>query len=178
MERSFGPLSFAIVGLLALAAAAGAIGTLTPQEHIVTSTAFYHQPVDSVWAVVSDVEHSASWRPGVRAIERLPDHEGNPAWSQVGREGSVRIVVIESVPRARLRLDLGDRTQGFGGSWILTLAADSVGTQVRLTEYAFISNPFLRLRVRYFLGYHHVMDRHLEALGRRFGEEVKPTHEG
>ena len=67
--------------ILVVAIVAG-LGAATPRAHTASSTAEYHARPDSIYAVLADFEHAASWRSDLSGMRRLPDHEGRPVWEQ------------------------------------------------------------------------------------------------
>jgi len=176
VTRLLGALPYAIVGLIVVVALIAVAGAFLPRTHTVASRVFYHQPVDSVWAAVVDVEHSPAWRTDIRSVERLPDRHGNPLWKLVSDEGSWSLEVIEAIPDQRYKTTVSDDLQGLGGSWTCFFASENGGTRLSLHEDGSISNPFFRVLGTWVFGLNAPLDAYLKALGRKFGEAVKPTH--
>jgi uncharacterized membrane protein len=169
-------LRFLLV-LVLLAAGVAVYGATLPVKHRAASTARFRQPRDALWEVVSDLEGQAAWREGVERVERLPDRDGRPAWLvHAGRHG-MPLVVTEWDPPHRMRTETPpDADLPFAGSWTWQVSEADGGASVTLVEEGEIPNPLLRGTIALFLGYHGTMDDVLEQLGRRFGEEVVPTH--
>lgn len=74
-------------------------------------------------------------------------------------------------------LKQAERAPDQGGSWIYEIAPADGGSRVSVTERGWIANPIFRFMARVVFGYHGTLDSYLKALGRKFGEEVAPTHE-
>ncbi|HKA59333.1 MAG TPA: SRPBCC family protein [Gemmatimonadales bacterium] len=164
-------------GVLALVALITLIGALVPREHRATSTVLLHQPADSVWKVMRDLGGVPAWWPAIKESVRLPDNNGREAWRQKMSGWDVPLLVIESTPPSRLRTEI-DPSAGsaFGGTWTYELTADSGATRISVTEAGWIGNPVFRFLSRFIFGYYGSLDGYLTALGKRFGEDVRPVH--
>jgi uncharacterized protein YndB with AHSA1/START domain len=167
-----------VVGSLAgLVALMALIGALVPREHRATSTVTLHQPPDSVWKVVRDLGGITAWWSEITVSERQPDREGREVWRQKMSGFDVPLIVMESSPPARLVTQIDTSAGGaFGGTWTYELTPDSGGTRISVTEAGWIGNPIFRFLSRFILGYYGSLDGYLKALGKRFGEEVRPVH--
>ena len=164
----------AVLGLVALMAL---IGAVVPREHRATSTITLRQPADSVWKVVRDLGEVPSWWPAVTESVRQPDTQGREVWRQKTSGWEMPLIVIESVPPRRLVTQIDTSAGGaFGGTWTYELVAASGGTNVSVTEAGWIGNPIFRFLSRFVFGYYGTLDGYLKALGKKFGEEVSPTH--
>ena len=153
------------------------VGTLIPRNHRATSRARLSQPPDLVWPVVRDLAGVARWWPDVKRVEAEPAEAGVERWRQTFRTNfELPIRVVESEPPSRLKtvIEAGPGAP-FGGSWTYDVAGVDGGTLVSITEDGWIGNPIFRLFSR-VMGYHGTMDSYLGALGRRFGETVRPEH--
>jgi hypothetical protein len=163
-----------IVGLVALIAL---IGAFVPREHRGTSTVLLHQPPDSVWNAVRDLGGIPAWWPEIKESVRQPDQSGREVWRQKMSGFDVPLIVMESSPPRRLVTQIDTSAGGaFGGTWTYELTPDSGGTRIRVTEAGWIGNPIFRFLSRFVFGYYGSLDGYLEALGKRFGEEVRPVH--
>ncbi len=167
-----------ILGALALLVSVLLIsGLVLPREHRATSRIELPVPADSIWEVIRDLSQAPSWWPEVKTASRLPDQDGQERYVQeMGDDFSMTLVIKESIRPTRLHTVI-DAPPGspFGGGWIYELAPSGSGTAVRLTEDGWIANPLFRVISR-IMGYHRTLDDHLRALGRRFGETVRPEH--
>jgi uncharacterized protein YndB with AHSA1/START domain len=165
-----------LVGLIAVIAIAG---YLVPRDHRATSTILLRQPLDSVWRVVRDIGGITSWWPQMKESTRMPDQDGREVWRQKMSGFDVPLVVLESQSPGRLVTKI-DASAGapFGGTWTYELTPDSGGggTRISVREDGWISNPVFRFLSRFVFGYYGSLDGYLKALGKRFGEAVKPTH--
>jgi len=165
----------ALVGLIALMVL---IGAFVPREHRATSTVLLRQPVDSVWKVMRDLGGVPTWWPEVKESVRQPDRNGHEVWRQKMSSWDVPLLVIESAPPRRLVTQI-DTSAGtaFGGTWTYELTPDSGrGTKISVTEAGWIGNPIFRFLSRFVFGYYGSLDGYLKALGKHFGEEVRPAH--
>lgn len=162
---------------LALVALITLIGAFVPRDHRATSTVVLQQPADSVWRVVRDLGGVPAWWPEIKESVRLPDSNGREAWRQKMSGWDVPLLVIESIPPRLLRTQIDSSAGGaFGGTWTYELTADSGGTRISLTEAGWIGNPIFRFLSRFVFGYYGTLDGYLKALGKKFGEEVRPVH--
>ena len=166
-----------IVGMLvAIALAAVTLGAILPREHRATSRLLLRTPVDTVWAVVRDLERIPAWWTDVKQSRRLPDQNGHEAWQQVLGDGTeLPLEVVESDPPHRLRTVIASTSLPFGGEWIYELTPMDGGTQLTITEDGWVSNPAFRLVSR-AMGHHHTLDQYLGALAARLGEAGRPEH--
>ncbi|HMG18948.1 MAG TPA: SRPBCC family protein [Gemmatimonadales bacterium] len=162
---------FGLVALIAL------VGAFVPREHRATSTVSIHEPADSVWKVVRDLGGITAWWPEIKESVRQPDQDGHEVWRQKMSGFDVPLVVMESAPPRRLVTKI-DTSAGaaFGGTWTYELTSDSGVTRIGVTEAGWIGNPVFRFLSRFVFGYYGSLDGYLKALGKRFGEDVKPVH--
>jgi uncharacterized protein YndB with AHSA1/START domain len=164
----------AVVGLVALMAL---IGAFVPREHRATSTVVLHQPADSVWNVVRDLGGIPAWWSEIEESVRQPDKDGQEVWRQKMSGWDIPLIVIESAPPRRLVTQIDPSAGGaFGGTWTYELTPDSGGTKISVTEAGWIGNPIFRFLSRFVFGYYSSLDGYLKALGKRFGEAVRPAH--
>jgi uncharacterized protein YndB with AHSA1/START domain len=164
----------AVLGLVALMAL---IGAVLPREHRATSTIVLEQPADSVWKVIRDLGGVTAWWPEVKESTRQADKDGHEVWRQKTSGWEIPLIVMESVPPRRLVTQIDTSGGGsFGGTWTYELAPDSGGTTISVTEAGWVGNPIFRFLSRFVFGYYGTLDGYLKALGKRFGEEVRPVH--
>ena len=164
-------------GALALVALMVLIGAFVQRDHRATSTVTLHQPPDSVWKVVRDLGGTPAWWSEIKESVRQPDRNGQEVWRQKMSGWDVPLLVLESTPPRRLVTQIDTSAGGaFGGAWTYELTPDSGGTRISVTEAGWIGNPIFRFLSRFVFGYHGTLDGYLKALGKRFGEEVRPVH--
>ncbi len=166
-----------IGGLVAMIALMAVIGAFVAREHLATSTITLHQPPDSVWKVVRDIGGITAWWPEIKESVRQPDRDGHEVWRQKMSGFDVPLIVMESTPPRRLvtQIDTGAGA-AFGGTWTYALTPDSGGTRISVTEAGRIGNPIFRFLSRFVFGYYGSLDGYLKALGKKFGEAVRPVH--
>jgi uncharacterized protein YndB with AHSA1/START domain len=164
-------------GLAALVVLMALIGAFVSRDHRATSTISLREAPDRVWKVVRDIGGAPAWFSAMEKSERLPDRDGHEVWHQKMSGFDVPIIVLESAPPRRLVTQIDPAAGGaFGGTWTYELAPDSTGMRISVTEAGWISNPIFRFMSRFLFGYYGSLDKHLRALGTRFGETVQPTH--
>jgi len=170
-------IALAILGALAgLVILVALVGVFLPREHQASSRIQLTQAPDTVWAVIRDYEHAASWWPDVKSVKRLADIDGHERWEETMKMGPVAFVLTEERPPHFLRSAI-DTTGGspFGGDWLHEIIASPTGTTVTITEQGWVSNPIFR-SISAVIGYHGTLDSYLTALARHFGENVTPEH--
>jgi uncharacterized protein YndB with AHSA1/START domain len=164
-----------IGGLVALVAVIALIGSLLPQKHSATRSARFRQPPEALWQVITDRPGQTAWRPEVRIVELLFDRDGHAMWRDVDAHGqAVTFEAVVSEPPHRLVVRIADTGLPFGGTWTYELVPADGGSTVTITEDGEIYNPVFRFLARFVFGYTSTMEGYLEALGRKFDEQVTP----
>lgn len=164
-----------ILGVLAvLVALIWLVGALLPKEHVATRMARYHQPPEKIWDALTDVEGMPAWRKDVKAVKRLPDRDGRPAWVETSSFGEMPLYVEASEPPRRLVTRIADPSLPFGGTWTFEVAAADGGATLRITERGEVRPAFFRFMSRFVFGYTATMETYLRDLGAKFGENVTP----
>jgi uncharacterized protein YndB with AHSA1/START domain len=153
------------------------VGYLLPVKHVTTVSATIPAPPDSVWAALTRTRDFPSWRPDVATVDTLPDQDGHAAWRETGKNGTISYVVEQREAPRRLVTRITDKSLPFGGTWEYVVTPDGAGSRVRITEHGEVYNPVFRLVSRFFLGHSATATAYLEALGRKYGAEVKPVVE-
>lgn len=169
----------AVGGVVALIAVMALVGSFVPRDHRATSTITLRQPADSVWKVVRDLGAIPAWWQEMTQSERLPDRDGHEVWQQKAGGFDMPLIIVESDPPRRLVTKIGaGEGAAFGGTWTYEITPVSgEGTRISVTEAGWISNPIFRFLSRFVFGYYGSLDGYLKALGKRFGETVKPAHD-
>lgn len=159
--------------MLALVVAAG-LGAAIPRRHTVSSAAEYHQPADSLFAAMADLEHAPRWRSDLTGTRRLPDRDGHAVWEQQAKDGTWPIEIREVTPPSRLVSAVADTSQGFGGTWTFVVEPLRDGARVTIIEVGTIDNLMFRFLAHRFFDLHASQQTFLRDLGTRFGETVTP----
>lgn len=159
-------VSAALGGLLL---AATLIGACLPREHRATRRAVFRQPPETLWKVLTDVEGYPSWRPDLTSVERISDARH----AEIGPSGRMTFERVGADPPRRLVRRIADPDLPFGGTWTYLLEVDGGSTTLRITEDGEVYNPLFRFMSRFVFGHAGTMEKHLRALGRKFGEEVE-----
>jgi uncharacterized protein YndB with AHSA1/START domain len=154
-------------GLGALVLLVVLVGLFLPVRHSATVARDVRGTPDEVWAVITDVEGFAAWRPDVDRAERLEPIGGWPAWREEGPSGTLTLAIAAVEPRRRLVTEIVDEGLPFGGRWTYLLEPSQTGTHLTITEDGFIYNPVFRFVARFFLGYEGTAVAYLDALEAR-----------
>lgn len=147
------------------------VGWLLPKEHSVTREARFHQPPDSIWKAITDIEAMPAWRQGLKSVKRLPDKNGLPAWVETSDSGTIPFETIFSEPPAKLSVRIADPKLPFGGTWTYEITPATGGSALRIREDGEVYNPVFRFLSRFVFGYSGTMDTYLKSLARKFGEQ-------
>ena len=156
-----------IAGILILIAL---IGWLLPKEHTVTREARFHQPPEILWKTITDIVAMPSWREGLKSLKRLPDHNGQPSWSETLDSGTIPLETESSQPPTKLVTRIADPKLPFGGSWIYEIAPAPDGSTLRITENGEVYNPIFRFLSRFVFGHSATVETYLKSMAKRFGE--------
>jgi len=160
---------------VALVATVLLVGSSISADHVATRVVTLRAAPDAVYKAIADFEQHGSWRPDVKKIERLPDHEGHPSWKETNSFGVIALEQLEADPPKKLVTKIADPDLPFGGTWTYEVApAQGGGTRVAITERGTVKNPAFRFMSRFVFGYRATLDSFLKALGKKFGEDVAP----
>ena len=153
--------AMAVVGILVVI-----IGYSLPKAHSVTRTATVALAPDALYALLADVDRYPSWRPGVKSLERHPDYEGKPAWTE--ESSGMKIPLrFERMERPSLLVTrITDPSLAFGGTWTYRIAAAPGGSTLTITEDGEVYNPIFRFMSRFVFGHTATLDEFLKDLGR------------
>jgi len=163
MKRWLKRIGIALLLLAVLLAGAAVVGAFTPRHHTASSTIAVALSSEAVWALISDFEGSASWRPDVDSVRRLADRGGLAAYEEQGEFGPIRYVVEEEVAPTRLVTRIVDNSD-FGGTWTYLIEPTAQGCQLTITEQGEIHNPMFRFLARYVFGYDGTIKGYLESI--------------
>ena len=153
------------------------IGSRLSRNHRSASRILLSHPQAMVWAVIRNLQDLPTWWPELKKIERLSDQVGRERWKQtLGNNFTMMMIVVESAAPTRMRTMIDSEPgAAFGGTWLYELVPSGEGTEVRIIEEGWISDPFFRVFAR-IIGYHRTIDSYLRALAGRFGEIAEPSH--
>ncbi len=165
MKRMLKILGWTLGAIVGLIAVIFAIGSILPQDHEASVTFEVSASAEQVWEMITVVEAYPTWRPDVDRVERRPDVEGMPAWSEIGSSGTLplRFVQLDEPRHAVARID-SDQLP-FGGTW--TYVIDSVGggqSRVTITENGEVYSPIFRFVGRFFIGYDATLNKYRDAM--------------
>jgi ribosome-associated toxin RatA of RatAB toxin-antitoxin module len=157
----------AAIGVLALIVVV--VGYSLPKRHTATRVTKVPQPPETVYALLADVDRYPTWRPAVKALERQPDRDGRPAWTETvsGMKIPLYFEIMERPTRLVARI--AGPSLPFGGTWTYRIAPAPGGSEVTITEDGEVYNPVFRFMSRFVFGYYATLDefvRNLEARSR------------
>ena len=151
------------------------VGYLLPVKHVATATALVPATPEQVWQTLTDVAAYPKWRGDVTSVEMLPTDSGRVAWREEGKNGAISYSIEHAEAPRRLVTRITDKSLPFGGTWEYTVAPDSAGSRVQITEHGEVYNPVFRFVSRFIIGHTSTASAYLKALGARFGVTVDPT---
>jgi hypothetical protein len=160
--------------IVAVLAAATAVGWKLPAEHRVAREAEFPQGAGTVWGAISDFSSLAAWMPGVRRVHRLEAVDGRERWLYETAEGDMTIEVVHRAPPTALTIRSVSSELPFGGTWTHKISPTATGSLLTIAEHGWIANPFFRFTSRYVFGVTATADETLVALGRHLGSTVRP----
>jgi len=165
----------ALGAVVALLAVAWIAGSLLPRQHRASSRITLPQPQESVWLIVRDLGAlKGTWADLTEAV-RGSDSVGREIWTEKVSGYEMRFL-IEATPMTRMvTIIQSPPGAAFGGRWIYDLTPTASGTAVTITEDGWVANPFFRLMSK-LGGQHRSIDGYLTALGKHFGESMRPEH--
>ncbi len=146
------------------------VGALLPKGHVATRRARFSAPPARVFAIISDVGATASWREDISRIEMLPSEGGQTMFREHGGHGAItnRVEVLE--PPTRMQVRIADTNLPFGGSWTYDLAPREGGTELTITERGDVYNPVFRFMSPFVFSQHATIDAYLRALAAKLAE--------
>lgn len=160
-----------LIGAVALVAL---IGAGLPRGHVTTVETRLPIAPQKLWLILTDVEGFAAWRPDVKRIERLPDIDGRPVWTEHASSGRIRFAMDRMEAPRTLVVRIADPDLPFGGTWTYEILADGNGSSLRITERGEVYNPIFRFIARFVIGHEQTIRSYLDALERRVAGE--PSH--
>ena len=167
---------YGVIVLAGLAALVFVIGMILPATHQVSRSVVIEKRPDEIWAVITDFASNPSWREDIQSVSLMSDQEGRQVWREESKTGDViPYETVESRPPTRLVRRIVDPSLPFGGTWTIDLAPEGATTRVTVTENGTVRNPIFRFVSSVIIGHTRYIDTYLTALGRRFGQTVKPA---
>jgi hypothetical protein len=163
-------LLISVAACLGLIGAVALAGLFLPRRHTASRTASFRASPQVVYGVISDVAHGAEWRPGITAIDMLPDDHQGVRFREHGPTGAITFRVETAVPGKTFVTRIDDTGLAFGGSWTFALEPSGTGTSLTITEDGEVYNPIFRVLSRVFFSPTKTMEVYLAALKARLGE--------
>jgi len=161
----------AVAVAVAIAAIVTIVGAMLPKKHVISRKGKFRQPPAVLWETISG---PPTWRPDVRSFEELPDQNGHKTWREIDKHGQkITFERVESDPPLSMVTRIADPKLPFGGSWRHQISPiEGGGSLLTITEAGEVYNPIFRFVSRFVIGHSSSIDQYLDALGRKFGEEV------
>ena len=157
--------AIAIIAILVIV-----IGYSLPKGHSVSRTVAVAMPPAALYALLSDVERYQSWRPDVKSLQRHPDRDGRPAWTEEMSGMKIPLYFERMEPPSVLVSRIADPSLPFGGTWTYRIEPAPSGATVTITEDGEVNNPFFRFMSRFVFGHTATIDaflKHLQARAAR-----------
>jgi hypothetical protein len=151
----------ALGGVVALIAA---VGASLPKGHSVSRSLRLPLAPDALYTLLSDVDRYPAWRSDVRQLERLPDHDGKPAWVETTSAGRIPLYFERMERPALLVARIADPSLPFGGTWTYRIVPAAGASDLTITEDGEVYNPIFRFMSRFVFGQTATIDAFLKNL--------------
>lgn len=136
-----------LIGPSALAVLMWAIGLFLPARHSEEARTLLGASVETVWALLNDLDGMPNWRQDLRGLERLPDLRGQTRWLEIRSSGrSTMFQRVESVTPRRLVV----RSAASNRQWVYEIRTRDRGSEFVVREERTITNPVVRTFVMIF----------------------------
>jgi hypothetical protein len=145
------------------------IGYSLPKAHSVSRSATVAMPPEALYALLVDVDRYQSWRPAVKSLQRHPDRDGKPAWTEEVSGMKIPLYFERAEPTSLLVSRIADPSLPFGGTWTYRIQPAAGGSALTITEDGEVYNPFFRFMSRFVFGHTATMDEFLKNLDSRAG---------
>ena len=155
-----------VVALFAIIIAIFAAGAVLPRKHVATSTTRITTGPQVIWDTIIDHANDPKWRPELAKIERLPDHNSHPVWLETYKDG-MKLELEDTLADSPKKLvrEVHDTGDMFSGRWEITVTQlGAVYSEVRITEYGEVPNPFFRFMSRFVFRHTKSMEQYLQSL--------------
>jgi len=150
------------------------IGSRLPVSHSATRSILLHRPADEIYRLVRDVASAPTWRSDVTSVELVGEVNGKLNYREHGKQGDVTYEIFEEIPGERIVTRIVDTDLGYSGKWTTVFKSEAGGTRVMITEDGEVSNVLFRFMSHYVFAQTSTIDAYLNALAKRFGENVQP----
>jgi polyketide cyclase/dehydrase/lipid transport protein len=137
------------------------VGWSLPRDHHAMGEATLKTSPQSLYQLITDVDHFPNWRSSVKRVERVPDSAGKTRFREIGDDGTILYEVESAVPNQRLVTRIADPTLPFGGSWTYELIPRGDSTTLRIIENGEVYNPIFRFVSRFVVGHTATIDKYL-----------------
>jgi len=160
----------ALVLLFVVAVLTILAGYCLPKNHVASRAISVKQAPETVYSLISDFQHAASWRAHLKSVEMLPPAAGTVRFRETTTDGILIFELVEARPPYRQVTRIADKNLPFGGQWIYEISPTTGGARLTITERGEVYNPVFRLFARYVFGYNRTLDEYLRSVARKFGE--------
>jgi uncharacterized membrane protein len=150
------------------------IGAALPRKHVVSRHVILHRPPGEVYETVRNFAAAPSWRPDLERVENIATSDNQVRFREHGKQGAVTYDLVEDRPNEKIVTRIADQDLGYSGSWTYTFENAPEGTRLEITEAGDVSNILFRFVSRFVFGHTRTIEKYLEALGKKFGEDVSP----
>jgi uncharacterized protein YndB with AHSA1/START domain len=123
-----------VLCLVAAGALAALVGSRLPRTHVASRERTFPVPPEVVWAAITNVDAFPAWRRDVKRIQRLPDRDGRPVWTEETRSGKMTLAADRMEAPRILVLRIADPDLPFGGTWTYEITPAPAGSRLAITE--------------------------------------------
>ena len=161
---------YIVAALVLLALVVVIVGAMLPRQHSASRTVRIGLPPEALYAVLSDVSKYPSWRAGLKGLERRPDKDGMPAWTEDADGMKIPMRFERMEPPSRLVARIDTTELPFGGTWTYRIVPAEGASDLTITEDGEVSNVFFRFMSRFVFGHHATMDTFIKGLQSHVGQ--------
>ena len=139
--------------LVGLSSAYYLYGISIPEVHQSQVKLHVERLPDEVWTVITDYEAMARWWPAIHETNKQETADCRILWWRTNANGERTPIetVFTDRPRRLVKV-IGGKSLSFGGSWTFELLPQQEGgTEVVITEEAYVRYPLLRPLAKHFL---------------------------
>lgn len=149
------------------------LGGRVPERHRIAVAMRLRQSPEALFDTIADVKSAASWRNGMTSSVLLESaKDGAPRFRQTDGNGTITYRIEESERPQRFVTRIDDQSLPFGGTWTISIAANSEVTEVEIVEDGEVRSSLFRFFACYVFGYYRSAEVYLKGLGKRFGEDA------
>jgi uncharacterized protein YndB with AHSA1/START domain len=137
------------------------IGAMLPRDHTAERTVSINATPETIYARLSDFANRPQWITGLKQVTFEP---GGRFYTEHHASGPLRMEIVELTKPTRLITRIADDKLEFGGTWTITISANTVTVR----EDGFVKSPLFRFVSRFLMGHTRTMDQFLKDLAAQY----------